>query len=320
MPVIKYHPIVRGLAVSLAYVVGVPLVKVMEISGQASRMFRFLSIPNLLGEKRLYGFFGDYEPDARDVFVVTYPKSGTNWMMQIAYQILHDGDGEFNYIHDKIPWADGQFLTPDTSLDDPDSYIPPTGLRVLKSHLPMQYIPYNEKAKYIFVLRDPKDVFVSSYHFFKDVNYGVLMPSVETYLNVFLSDSAMFCSVASHMDSYWQMRDKPDTLVVTFGEMKADLDGIIRRVADFMDVELSYPGFERVKEKTSFGYMKNIDHKFHPGRVTPFAPGKGGMIRKGNKGKSGELLSIEQQQRIDEYIREELSRIGSDLPYDKLFS
>ena len=32
--------------------------------------------------------FGDYQPDKNDVLVCTYTKSGTNWMLQMTYQIV----------------------------------------------------------------------------------------------------------------------------------------------------------------------------------------------------------------------------------------
>lgn len=35
--------------------------------------------------------FRDFRPAAQDVFVMTYSKSGTNWMMQIALQLIHHG-------------------------------------------------------------------------------------------------------------------------------------------------------------------------------------------------------------------------------------
>jgi hypothetical protein len=64
--------------------------------------------------------------------------------------------------------------------------------------------------------------------------------------------------------------------------------------------------------------MKEIGHKFDaPG--APWASAKGAMMRRGERGASGEMLSAEQQQRIDDYWRAELARIGCDFPYDAAF-
>ncbi len=37
---------------------------------------------------------------------MTYAKSGTNWMMQIAHQLIYHGKGEYNHLHDVVPWPD----------------------------------------------------------------------------------------------------------------------------------------------------------------------------------------------------------------------
>jgi hypothetical protein len=74
-----------------------------------------------------------------------------------------------------------------------------------------------------------------------------------------------------------------------------------------------------VIERSSFGYMKKIEHKFEaPG--APWANAKGAMMRRGESGASSELITSEQQRRIDDHWRAELARIGCDFPYDAAFS
>jgi len=47
-----------------------------------------------------------YEPTRHDVFVSTFAKSGTNWMMQIAHQVSFRGEGDYEHIHDVVCWPD----------------------------------------------------------------------------------------------------------------------------------------------------------------------------------------------------------------------
>ena len=37
---------------------------------------------------------------------MTFAKSGTNWAMQIAHQLIYHGKGEFDHLHDIVPWPD----------------------------------------------------------------------------------------------------------------------------------------------------------------------------------------------------------------------
>ena len=104
-------------------------------------------------------------------------------------------------------------------------------------------------------MRDPKDVFVSSYHFAKDVALGPLMPSVKSWLDTFLSPDFMFGEWAEHVAGYWQQRHRDNLLILTYEEIKADHAGILRKVADFVGISLSDEVFEAVLEQSSFSHM-----------------------------------------------------------------
>jgi hypothetical protein len=92
------------------------------------------------------GGFKGYQPNHRDVFVCTYSKSGTNWALQIAYQL---------------------------------------------------------SAKYISIIRDPKEAFVSSYHFSAGMLPRGQMIGVEAWLELFLSAEFPYGSWAEHVAGYW---------------------------------------------------------------------------------------------------------------------
>ena len=262
-----------------------------------------------------------YEPTAHDVLVCTYYKSGTNWAMQIAYQISMRGAGEYGNIHDVVAWPDEPLRGYSVTLDDPGPLAAsPTDLRIIKSHLNFEHVPYSEEAKYICVLRDPKDVLVSSYHFSRDTAAGVLIPSVASWVEYFLTKEFLYGAWADHLHSFWRQRHRPNVLLLTFPEMKRDLPDTVRRVAEFLGVALTEEEFAEVVRKSGFAYMKGIDSKFYPPPLTPWATRKGSMIRKGKAGGSSELLTPAQQERVDDACRAELARLGSDFPYDEVFA
>lgn len=264
--------------------------------------------------------FGAYQATAHDVIVSTYPKSGTYWMIQIAHQIANRGASEYEHIHDVVPWPDGVPSVDALPLDDETPHrTAPTGLRVIKSHLAWGGLPYSQDAKYISVIRDPKETFVSSYFFVQDVGFGPMMPSVDTWLELYLSPDFLLGSWAEHVASMWTVRDFDNVLVVSYHDMKRDPQAIIGQVVDFLGVQLTAEELERVSYFSSFAYMKSVDMKFHPGPGIPLAPATGNLIRNGKSGRSSEMLSVEQQRRIDSYMRAEIKKLVSDFPYDDLF-
>jgi len=299
-----------------------PMIWGLEKIGRSERAFSRISARQ---KKRLAenNPFRDYVPGKQDVFVATFAKSGTNWMMQIAHQLAWHGEGEFEHIHSVVPWPDTQALggwiqhyaIPLENAQDWE--ISPERKRVIKTHFDWELLPYSEDARYIMVIRDPKDIFVSSYFFLKDGILGRAMPSVDTWYKLFKSGAfPIGGSWAANTAGYWAQQGRPNVMIVSFKSMKRDLKGTVRKVAQFLDIQASDSLVDVVCQKSSFEYMKGIDHKFRIGKMIPWHA-EGAMMRKGTQGGSSELLSRERQQELDACFRAELKRLGSDFPYEE---
>lgn len=297
-----------------------PLIKVNERRGKAVRLMAQVARRNheqMLKKNPLR----HYAPGSQDVFVMTFPKSGTNWMMQIAHQLIHHGKGEYEHLHDVVPWPDTLVMPAPLrhyaiQLDDATHWrSAPEPLRVIKTHFSWDMLPHSDQAKYIAVIRDPKDVFVSNYHFVRDSVYGRAMPSVETWFELFLSpDFPLGGSWAASTAGYWAERHRPNVLIASFKEMKRDLRGTVKNVARFLNIDVGADVIDEVCRRSSFEYMKVADRKFAMGKMVAWRT-PGAMIRKGSQGSSSELLTPAQQRQIDEFFIAELARLGSDFPY-----
>lgn len=310
-PAWSYWP-ARTLALGLLW----PILKLFEWHG---------SWPHTFGRKFTENMFaaGPYEPAPNDVLIGSYFKSGTNWTMQTALQLVHRGRAEFEHIHDYVPWYElPEKRAYAVGLDDERVRIgADRGLRVIKTHLPMQVLGHSPRGYYIWVVRDPKDVFVSSYRFIQSIMMGPLMPSVDKWLDMFLSSNAILGSWAEHAHGGWALRDEPNVLFLTFEEMKADGRRAIERMAKLLDVGLTQRELAAVVERSSFDYMKSIGHKFDTiGISPPWVRPRGAMVRRGARGSASELLGPDEQARIDAYWRNALAELGSDFPYDELYA
>jgi hypothetical protein len=274
-------------------------------------MLNFPPAPPTPGQPPEPGNFGPAPPTGRDIVVCSYYKSGTNWALQIAV-----------HIHDLVPWPEApEHLNSSVSMNDESPWQnSPTGLRVIKSHLPANRIPYVESARYLCVVRDPKDVLISSFHFTKATLLGPRMPTLAAWLDAFLSPMALFGSWAVHASGFWKMRHLPNVLFVTYEQMHADLPDVVDRVAALARVGLEAGQRNEVLRRSSFEYMKSIESCFDP-RVAmfPWSQTRGTMMRSGKRGSGSAALSAAESKRIDDHFRAELLQLGCDLPYDRLF-
>ncbi len=131
-----FSPWVRYPSLVLLYGLLVPLAKVMEKTGMWARL------GHLRPRRRRFRDFGDYQPNAHDVFACVYFKSGTNWLMQIIVQVIHQGAAEFEHVHDLVPWPDCPDRRYTVPLSDEAAWKKsPTGLRVIKTHLEFAKVP-----------------------------------------------------------------------------------------------------------------------------------------------------------------------------------
>ncbi|CAG10047.1 unnamed protein product [Tetraodon nigroviridis] len=122
----------------------------------------------------------DFEIRPSDVFIITFPKSGTVWMQQILSQVMeesHPGWAKDVTNRAQIPYLEGR------TADDP--FRERKDPRVIRTHLFPELLPRGVKDKQIkvlYVLRNPKDALVSLYHF---AHSWVLMDSPRSFEEFF---------------------------------------------------------------------------------------------------------------------------------------
>jgi aryl sulfotransferase len=155
-------------------------------------------------------------------------------------------------IHAASPWIDCRFMAPlDVMLQTIEAQ---SHRRFVKSHLPFDALPVYESVRYIHVARDGRDACMSffnhsaSYTDFALARFDAIGMEDETigrpfprppqdarefYMNWIAPDapaaqSAFFFATEQ---SYWDERGRDNLLLVHFGDLKADLDGEMRRAS-----------------------------------------------------------------------------------------
>lgn len=238
-----------------------------------------------------------YKPRPDDIFLVTYPKSGTTLMQMMLYQMTTKGEMDFSNIDEVSPWFERCLV-----LGAVDKMNTAPSPRFFKSHLPYEQVPRN--GKIIYMARDARDVAVSAYH-----HQRLLMDRVgdlESFIDDFVEGKGSFGSWFRHIGTWWPHRNDPNVLFLRYEEVVADLAGTVREVARFCSIPLDEAELPRIVEGCGFELMKKHTIKFDPRMHNP----DGDFIRKGKTGDGRAAFTPEQNRKLAERIDKLATRLG----------
>jgi len=267
-----------------------------------------------------------------DIWVVTYPKSGTTWMQELVWQVVnnfntHEGKA---FLGSRFP-----FLEADTANDtewlfrndwwfvreaklfllkllsglifyrnniDKIADMPRNKIRFIKTHLPLELLPdrLSERARVIYVARNPHDTMLSYFHHSRNFAFFDFQADIATFANMFMSNQVMYGPYFPHVESAWKCRQ--NILFVWYEEMKTDLDKVITRVEEFLKVSL-----ENEKRKDLLKHLHIDSFRSNPSvnleklKSVGFIKQSGSFIRKGKCGGWVEETSDIDQEEMNKF-------------------
>jgi aryl sulfotransferase len=255
-----------------------------------------------------------------DIVIATYAKAGTTWTQQIVGQLVFGGAADVP-VHDISPWLD--LRVPPTAQKHA-LLAAQTHRRFIKTHLPVDALVFSPRAKYLYIGRDGRDVAVSLYNhharatpdWFRMLNdtpgrVGPPMPpppaSAGEAFDMWLTqDGAPFWPFFSSVRTWWEVRHLPNVLFVHYADLKRDLAGQMRRIADFLGITLGEAQWPAIVEHCTFDYMRAHGEHTVPAGGRMWRDGAASFLHRGEAGRWRELLSPAQGKAYAERARAEL--------------
>jgi len=265
----------------------------------------------------------DFQFRDDDIIIGTYSKSGTTWMQQIVSQLIFSGE-EGLPVSDMSPWVDLRLPPKEVKLPMLEGQ---THRRFLKTHLPVDALVFSEKAKYLYIGRDGRDVVWSLYNHHANGNeawydalnntpgrvgppLGPPVGAPPAYFEHWLTnDGAPFWPFWENVRSWWGIRHLPNVKLVHFADLKADMEGQIREIAAFIGVDIDEDRMASILEHCSFDYMKSNAEQSAPLGGAFWEGGAKTFIHKGANGRWKTDLPKELSAR---YEQAALRELGSD--------
>ncbi|KAG0427897.1 hypothetical protein HPB47_025072 [Ixodes persulcatus] len=199
-----------------------------------------------------------YRPGDGDITVVTYPKSGTHWTLHIIQLILGRGQGATSF-------PDLIRQSPHLENHGPEALQGTPLPRVVGTHQKLLLQNFNERARYVYVARNPWDTCVSLYHFMRGITqFQFEDGTFDDFFEAFVTGDLCYGDYFDHVLHGYARKDDPNVFFFTYEQLKADTPGMILKLAYFLGEEYGkmlqgdQEMLREVLNKSSFDFMSRV--------------------------------------------------------------
>lgn len=209
-------------------------------------------------QRAIYSEFLPEHPLHDDLYLVAFPKSGITWLsvlmanMHLKCSGLNVKASYYN-IRDFVPDIHQTRALKTHILKFP-------GFRVIKSH--SGYNPFYTKI--IYLIRDPRDVMVSYYHFRK--NLGLFDGNISDLIE---SGSFGINAWCRHVEG-WFERTRTSQFInfVRYEDLHADPKDVIKRLYKLFGFHLSEDIFDYAVKNSTFSEMRKTEEYYSMSNLT----------------------------------------------------
>jgi len=241
-----------------------------------------------------------------DVFLVSYGRSGSTWVRFLIGNLVYEDDPvTFLNVESRIPDI---YVFPDRVL------LRQPRPRILKSH--ESFDPRYKRI--IYVVRDPRDVAVSLYHYvLKRGGIGEDCP-LDEFVKPFVAGSPKVISWGTwgeHVTSWLSTRSGHDgLLLIRYEDLQADPKQGLKRVAAWLKIGGDDERLTRAVELSSMDRMKHLERQ----QSRQWVETKGTrqdktFVRSGRAGEWRSVLSEESVIAIETAFGEVMQNLGYEL-------
>uniref|UniRef100_A0A3Q1EGE1 Sulfotransferase n=1 Tax=Acanthochromis polyacanthus TaxID=80966 RepID=A0A3Q1EGE1_9TELE len=221
---------------------------------------------------------------------------GTTWMQEIVPLIMSEGDPasvETLPNWDRVPWLEEQRACILNLEERPSP-------RMFATHFHNNMMPpsfFKVKPKVIYVMRNPKDVFTSSFHYHGMTSFLVKPGPQNEFLQKFLNGQVMFGSWFDHVEGWLNAENK--------------------EISQFLEKSLDVEVIDKIAERCVFKNMKQNNMSNYSTVPREFMDQtKSEFLRKGIIGDWKNQLTVAEAEHFDAVYKEKMKNVKYKFVWD----
>jgi hypothetical protein len=266
---------------------------------------------------------------AGDIVISTPEKSGTTWMQMICALLIFQRTTFARSLDVISPWLDMQTREIGELIADLEAQ---QHRRFIKTHTPLDGLRYDPTVTYICVGRDPRDVAISCAHHQDNINLEALFAARERAVgNEDLAEiyrdwappptdpltrfwrwvegpraddlrRVNLASTMHHLNTFWEVREQPNVVLVHYADLQRDLEGEMRRVAQRLDIDIDETCLPDLVAAARFDAMRARADELVPEATLGILLSNRAFFHSGRDGQWQELLDQAGRRRYAERV------------------
>ncbi|XP_025221649.1 bile salt sulfotransferase [Theropithecus gelada] len=165
----------------------------------------------------------------------------------------------------------------------------------------------------IYLMRNPRDVFVSGYFFWNSVKFVKKPKSWEQYFEWFCQGNVIYGSWFDHIHGWMPMREKKNFLLLSYEELKQDTRRTVEKICQFLGKTLEPEELNLILKNSSFQSMKENKMSNFSLLSVDFVEEKAQLLRKGISGDWKNHLTVAQAEAFDKLFQEKMTDLPREL-------
>jgi aryl sulfotransferase len=268
---------------------------------------------------------------AGDIVISAPPKSGTTWMQMICALLIFQRT-TFDRSLDLIsPWLEMQTRDLGDLIAGLESQ---RHRRFIKSHTPLDGLPYEATVTYICVGRDPRDVAISWARHQDNLDLEALFtargravgnedlaeilrdwepPPTDPlarfwhWVDASREGELTHVNLAStmhHLATFWEAREQSNIVLVHYADLQCDLEGAMRRIAQRLDIDVDEDRLPDLVAAAGFDAMRERADEIAPDSTLGILQSNRAFFHSGGNGQWREVLDDAGRRRYAERVKQ----------------
>ena len=262
-----------------------------------------------------------------DIVISAPIKCGTTWVQMICALLIFQEPTLPTTLDIISPWLEMRTRSLADVVGDLKAQ---QHRRFIKSHTPLDGLPFDEQVTYVCVGRDPRDAALSFDNHMANINVDAFLAALQMaegldnlaellpqeppvrsnsererfWQWVEASASPSLRTMVHHLKTFWQARARPNVVLLHYDDLKVDLEGQMRRLAARLGIKVPQGCWLELVQAATFEEMRKRADEIVPNSTEALWLDNARFFNKGTSGQWRELLNDEDLHRYQARIKE----------------